>query len=119
MLLHLAWMIIMVLSGSFYILADMYIFIVFVFNLMLVYGVFILRKKMPDTPRPYKVWGYPWMPVLVIFFNLLYLVITVYNDVGNYIAGKTHVINSVFGIVLCLIGVPFYFYFKKKYGSAT
>ncbi len=118
-ILHLVWMIPMVLSGSFIILADMYIFIVFVFNLMLVAGVYILRKKMPDTPRPYKVWGYPWMPALVIIFNLLYLVITVYNDVSNYLSGKTHVINSVFGIVLCLIGVPFYFYFKKKYGSAT
>lgn len=115
MLLHLAWMIIMVFSGSFYILADMYIFIVFVFNLMLVFGIYILRKKMPDAKRPYKVWGYPWMPALVIIFNLLYLVITIYNDVNNYLSGKTHIINSVFGIALCLIGIPFYFYFKKKY----
>ena len=117
LILHLVWMIPMVLSGSFFILADMYIFVVFIFNLMLVSGIYILRKKMPDMPRPYKVWGYPWMPALVIIFNLLYLIITVCNDVSNYLSGKTHVINSVFGIILCLIGVPFYFYFKKKYGS--
>ena len=115
MLLHLFWMIPLVLSGSFFILADMYIFVVFIFNLMLVFGIYVLRKKMPDAIRPYKVWGYPWMPALVIVFNLLYLSITVYNDVSNYISGKTNVINSVFGIVLCLVGVPFYFYFKRKY----
>jgi APA family basic amino acid/polyamine antiporter len=119
MLLHLFWMIPLVLSGSFFILADMYIFVVFIFNLMLVAGIYILRKKMPDAPRPYKVWGYPWMPALVIVFNLIYLVITVRTDIHNYVSGKTHVINSVFGIILCLIGIPFYFYFKKKYGSSV
>ena len=117
MLLHLFWMIPLVLSGSFFILADMYIFVVFIFNLMLVTGIYILRRKMPDAPRPYKVWGYPWMPALVIIFNFVYLVITVRTDILNYISGKTHVINSVFGIILCVIGIPFYFYFKKKYGN--
>jgi APA family basic amino acid/polyamine antiporter len=117
MLLHLFWMIPLVLSGSFFILADMYIFVVFIFNLMLVAGIYILRKKMPEAHRPYRVWGYPWMPALVIIFNLVYLVITVRTDILNYISGKTHVINSIFGIILCMIGIPFYFYFKKKYGK--
>ena len=34
----------------------LYIFVTWLFNLMLVAGVFILRKKMPDAIRPYKVW---------------------------------------------------------------
>ena len=112
--LHFTLMVAMVLSGSFYILADMYVFIVWVFNLLLIYGVFILRKKMPDVHRPYKVWGYPWMPVLVLLFNAFYLVIMLYNDINNYITGKTHVINSVFGLVLTAIGIPLYWYFKRK-----
>src|SRR5678810_216737 len=48
LMVHLGLMIVMVLSGSFFILADMYIFIVWVFNLMMMIGLFILRKKMPD-----------------------------------------------------------------------
>jgi APA family basic amino acid/polyamine antiporter len=117
MLLHLAWMIIMVFSGSFYILADMYIFVTWLFNLMLVAGVFILRKKMPDAIRPYKVWGYPLVPVIALLCTTLYLCVTLYNDISAYNGGKTNLINSVFGIALTAIGIPFYYYFKKKYKS--
>ena len=116
-MLHLVWMILMVISGSFNILADMYIFIVWVFNIMLMYGLFILRKKMPDAERPYKVWGYPWMPILTILFNAFYLIVILYNDISNYIDGKTHIMNSVFGLVLTATGIPLYWYFKKKYKS--
>ena len=113
-MLHLAWMICMVISGSFNILADMYIFIVWVFNLMLIAGLFILRKKMPAAERPYKVWLYPWMPLLVLLFNAFYLVMILYNDISNYTSGKTHIMNSVFGLVLTASGIPLYWYFKKK-----
>ncbi len=112
--LHFAWMFILVLSGSFTILADIYIFIVWLFNLMLVAGVIILRKKMPDAERPYKVWGYPWVPVIVIIFNLFYLVMTMYNDIHNYTTGKANTINSVIGLLLTAIGIPLYFYFRKN-----
>jgi APA family basic amino acid/polyamine antiporter len=114
LLIHLALMIIMVLSGSFFILADMYIFIVWTFNLLLMIGLFILRKKMPERDRPYKVWGYPWMPILVILFNAFYLLITLIDDIGNYVSGKTQLMNSVFGIAITAAGIPLYFYFKKK-----
>jgi basic amino acid/polyamine antiporter, APA family len=117
MLLHLGWMIVMVFSGSFYILADMYIFVTWLFNLMLVAGVFVLRKKMPDAERPYKVWGYPIVPIVSLLCTTLYLCVTLYNDIAAYNSGKTNLINSVFGIALTAIGIPFYFYFKKKYKS--
>ncbi len=115
MLLHLGWMIVMVFSGSFYILADMYIFVTWLFNLMLVAGVFILRKKMPNAIRPYKVWGYPFVPIIALLCTSFYLIITLYNDITAYNSGKINLINSVFGIALTAIGIPFYFYFKNKY----
>jgi basic amino acid/polyamine antiporter, APA family len=118
LLIHLVWMIVMVFSGSFYILADMYIFVTWLFNLLLVAGVFVLRRKMPDADRPYKVWGYPYVPILALLFNVFYLVITVVNDVSNYISGKTHIINSVFGIALTAVGIPFYWYFKSRYTAS-
>ena len=114
-LIHFVWMLILVLSGSFTILADLYIFIVWLFNLMLVAGVIILRKRMPDAERPYKVWGYPWVPIIVIIFNAFYLVMTLYNDIKNYNMGKSNTINSVIGLVLTAIGIPLYFYFRRKY----
>ncbi|MFN8243204.1 MAG: amino acid permease [Ferruginibacter sp.] len=119
MLLHLAWMIVMVFSGSFYILADMYIFVTWLFNLMLVAGVFVLRKKMPDAVRPYKVWGYPVVPVIALLCTAFYLVMTLYADIDAYRSGKTHIINSVFGIVLTAIGIPLYVYFRRKNRAGT
>jgi len=115
LLVHLAVMTVMVLSGSFFILADMYIFIVWAFNLMMMIGLFILRKKMPEKERPYRVWGYPWIPILVILFNVFYLVITLIDDIQNYIEGKTKLMNSVFGIVVTAAGIPLYYYFRWKY----
>ena len=115
LLVHLGLMIVMVLSGSFFILADMYIFIVWAFNLMMMIGLFILRKKMPGKERPYRVWGYPWIPVLVILFNAFYLIITLVDDIQNYIEGKTRLMNSVFGIVVTAAGIPLYYYFRWKY----
>jgi len=115
LLVHLGLMIVMVLSGSFFILADMYIFIVWTFNLMLMIGVFILRRKMQDRERPYRVWGYPWMPMMVILFNAFYLIITLTDDIQKYIDGKTRLMNSVFGIVVTAAGIPLYYYFRRKY----
>ena len=114
-IIHFAWMFILTFSGSFAILADVYIFVVWVFNLMLVAGVIILRKRMPEAERPYKVWGYPWIPIIVIIFNAFYLVMTMYNDITNYNTGKSATINSVIGLVLTAIGIPLYFYFRRKY----
>jgi APA family basic amino acid/polyamine antiporter len=82
---------------------------------MLVAGVIILRRRMPDAERPYKVWGYPWVPIIVIIFNAFYLVMTLYNDIKNYNMGKSNTINSVIGLVLTAIGIPLYFYFRRKY----
>ena len=92
----------------------MYIFIVWVFNLMMMAGLFVLRKQYPGKARPYKVWGYPWMPLMVILFNGGYLFFTLYDDIRNYIDGKTPVMNSVFGLVVVCLGVPLYLYFKRN-----
>lgn len=113
-LLHLGLMVLMVVSGSFFILADMYIFIVWLFNLLMMIGLFILRKKMPDKERPYRVWGYPWLPVLVILFNAFYIVITLMDDIQNYVDGRSRLMNSVFGIVVTALGIPFYWYFQRR-----
>lgn len=115
LLLHFGVMLVMVFSGSFYILTDMYIFVAWLFNLMMISGVFILRRKMPDAERPYKVWGYPWVPAVLLVFTAFYLGFTLYNDIGNYMAGKTRIMNSVLGLILTATGIPFYVYFRWKY----
>jgi APA family basic amino acid/polyamine antiporter len=113
-LFHLVFMILLVFSGSFYMLTDMYIFIVWFFNLFLIGGLFILRKKMPEAKRPYKVWGYPWMPLTVLICNTIFLGLIVYGDWESYMEGKTAVVNSLAGMVLTALGIPLYFYLKWR-----
>lgn len=108
------WSSILVVSGSFDILADMFIFMSWVFYGLVVIGVFILRRKLPAAERPYKAWGYPWIPLVFILFTALYIGTTLYNDISNYRNGSSPIINSVFGLLLTVIGVPLYYYFKRK-----
>jgi APA family basic amino acid/polyamine antiporter len=108
------WSSLFVISGSFDILADMFIFVSWIFYGLVVAGVFVLRKKMPHVGRPYKVSGYPFLPAIFILFTGFYLGTTVYNDISNYTTGKAPFINSVFGMLLTIIGIPLYFYFKRN-----
>ena len=113
LLLHAGWASVLVVSGSFDMLTDMLIFISWLFYGMTVAGLFILRRKLPHVHRPYKVPGYPLVPLIFCAFTAMFLVITLYNDINNYAEGKTPVVNAAMGFVLTLIGVPFYWYFKR------
>ncbi len=108
------WSCVLVLSGTFDMLTDMLIFVTWIFYALGAYGVFVLRKKMPDTPRPYKVWGYPYVPAIFVLFAAAYVVITLYNDVTAYMNHTSPLINSVFGLCLVATGLPFYYYFQRK-----
>jgi APA family basic amino acid/polyamine antiporter len=112
LLFHLVWTVLLTLSGSFFMLADMSIFIVWLFNMFFVGGLFILRKKMPDANRPFKVWGYPWMPGFVFIGSLVFLVLIVTKDITNYTSGNSPVVNSLAAMVLTGLGIPLYYFFK-------
>lgn len=108
------WSCILVFSGTFDTLTDMLVFVSWLFYTMGAVGVFILRKKMPDVPRPYRVWGYPMIPAIFVIFAAAFVIFTVYSDIDNYLSGKSAIINSVFGLVLVAFGIPFYMYFTRK-----
>ncbi len=107
-----------ILTGSFDMLTDLFVFITWIFYGFAAFGIFILRRKMPDAERPYKAWGYPILPLFFVGFSLFYFVITLYTDITNYIDGKTPFISSVFGLLLTAAGIPLYFFFKKRYPHA-
>ncbi|NOT77264.1 MAG: amino acid permease [Cyclobacteriaceae bacterium] len=100
------WASILVLSGSFEQLTDMLIFASFIFYGSTTLGVFILRYKMPDAPRPYKAWGYPVVPALFILFCMALVAITLMERPRE----------ALLGLGLMVTGVPFYLYWKKKIG---
>jgi basic amino acid/polyamine antiporter, APA family len=113
LLMHGALAFLFILTGSFDMLADIFTFIAWLAYLLGAVGIFVLRKKLPDQPRPYRVWGYPFMPLLFILFAAFYVVSTIWNDINNYISGQTPVINSVLGLAITALGVPLYGYFKR------
>jgi len=98
------WACVLVLSGTFDQLTDMIIFAIFFYYGATALGVFILRKTMKDTPRPYKVWGYPVVPSIVILFCAALFLNTI-NERPR---------EAGIGLALMLSGVPFYFWFKRK-----
>jgi basic amino acid/polyamine antiporter, APA family len=98
------WACILVLSGTFDQLTDMIIFAVFIYYGITALGVFILRKKMPDAPRPYKVWGYPFVPAIFILFCIALF--------GNTIITRPR--EAAIGLILMLTGVPLWWWFRRK-----
>lgn len=97
------WACLLVLSGTFDQLTDMIIFAVFIFYGATTLGVFILRRTRPDAPRPYRVWGYPVVPAIVILFCVGLVVNTFFSRPRE----------AIMGLVLILTGVPMYFWFLR------
>ena len=109
-----AWTICLIISGSFDMLTDILIFVSWFFYGMSALGVFLLRKKMKDVNRSYKVWGYPIVPAIFVLFTTFFLVVTLVNDISHYRDGQTQVIHSVLGILITLVGLPIYYISRKK-----
>lgn len=114
LLFNAVWTVLLTFSGSFDMLTDMLIFVTWFFYGMSALGVIILRFKMKHVERPYKVWGYPVVPVIFVLFTFFFLVSTVYTDVMNYRSGTTPIINSLFGLLIATIGIPVYLLSKPK-----
>jgi len=98
------WASVLVLSGTFDQLTDMLIFAVYIFYGATATGVFILRRRMPDTHRPYKVWGYPIVPAIFVLFCIGLFFNTII----------TRPREAMIGLTLILTGIPVYFIFRRK-----
>jgi basic amino acid/polyamine antiporter, APA family len=104
MILLCLWSCVVVLSGWF---DDLYNFVIFgswILYLMTAVSVFVLRKKRPDVVRPYRVIGYPWVPVLFVIVAAFLLASTL----------QTRPRESLMGLGLMALGVPFYFFWRRR-----
>jgi APA family basic amino acid/polyamine antiporter len=100
------WTSLLTLSGSYGNLLDYVVIAVLIFYILTVIGVFILRKKQPDTERSYKVWGYPVVPAL-------YVVMATFICV-NLISYKPE--YTLPGIGIVVLGVPVYYLINRAKG---
>jgi len=93
-----AWASVLCLSGSYGELLEYCTFASLFFYLITVVGLFRLRIKEPETERPYRVWGYPWIPLL---YSLLASAICL-----GILTSKFE--SSVKGLALVALGFPIY-----------
>lgn len=90
---------ILCLSGRYGDLLDMIAFVVVLFYALTIIGIFILRKKMPDADRPYKAFGYPFLPVIYIIMAFAFCILLIFYK-PTY-AG--------WGLGIVLAGIPIYY----------
>jgi APA family basic amino acid/polyamine antiporter len=98
------WAALLVLSGRFEQLFTYVIFSSWILYAMTAAAVLVLRRKQPGLLRPYRTLGYPWVPIIFVLVAFTLIVSTLLDSPRE----------SLMGIGLILVGVPFYFYWKKR-----
>ena len=96
------------LIGQFNLLTDLAVFSCWIFYTLTFYCVIVLRKKMPDAERKYKVPMYPVIPILAIASGLYVIVSQL------FMSGTKATIMSLASIGITLIGLPVYMAVKKN-----
>lgn len=103
------WSAILSLSGTFNQLLTYVIFGQWIFFGLTVAAVFVLRRKRPDLPRPYKTWGYPITPAL-------FILCAIYISLNSLV---TQFESAMFGLLVILVGIPAYLYWKRRAPKAV
>lgn len=105
-----AWAVLLVFSGTYEQLYTYVVFASILFHAATAAAVFVLRRKRPDLPRPYRTWGYPAVPALFILACLLLI--------GNTLAERP--VESLLGLGLVALGLPAYAWLRRgAAGSQT
>ena len=98
------WAAALCLTGKYGDLLDFVVIIVLIFYILTIYGIFILRKKMPDAERPYRAFGYPFLPFLYIIIATAICAALLVTKTGT----------CGWGVLIMLIGIPIYYLMNKE-----
>jgi basic amino acid/polyamine antiporter, APA family len=96
--------ILLLFAGNFRQLFSLAIFAEWLFYLVSTTTVFVLRKREPNAPRPYRTWGYPAVPAIFVAAAAVLLYYTFMENIRN----------SMWGLVVIAAGMPIYWYFAKR-----
>jgi APA family basic amino acid/polyamine antiporter len=98
------WSIVLVALGTYEQLYTYVIFAAWIMYALTTFGVVVLRRKLPALPRPYRVFGYPLVPVVFVLAAIWL--------VGNLVIERPK--EAAWGILIVGLGVPTYFFWKRK-----
>ncbi len=104
LILQGAWSILLVFSGTYIELLDYVIFAALLFYALTVSGLFVLRRTKPDEIRPYKAWGYPFLP-------LLYIVLCIIVMVDLLVVRPEYTWP---GLIIVASGIPVFYFWRKR-----
>jgi basic amino acid/polyamine antiporter, APA family len=104
LLVQAVWTVVLCISGTYGQLLDYIIFAELVFYILTIVGLFVLRVKQPNAPRPYKAWGYPVLPAIYIAMAAWICVVLL-----RYKPQYTWP-----GLVLVLLGIPVYLFWSRR-----
>ncbi len=98
------WTSILCLTGKYGQLLDFVVIVVLIFYILTIVGIFILRKSQPANERPYKAFGYPFLPGLYVILSAIFclsLLVTKFETCG-------------WGVLIMLVGIPIYYLTKPE-----
>ena len=98
------WGGLLTLSGTYEQITAYVVFGSWAFYALTALAVIVLRRKMPDAPRPYRAWGYPYATLLFVAVAAWFLYHTLAHDTRN----------AAIGIALLLVSLPCYYYWSRK-----
>ncbi len=97
------WSAVLTISGRY---DQLYTYVIYGMVLsytLTVVGMFLLRWKRPEIPRPYRCTGYPWLPAIYVLIGTVWTLNTIF----------TRPTEAFWGTAIVLIGVPFYMFWKR------
>jgi APA family basic amino acid/polyamine antiporter len=97
------WAAVLAISGSYERLFSYVIFAAWIFYGLAVLGVVVLRRKAPDVPRPYRMWGYPVTPLAFVAVAFWFVINTII----------TTPVSSLIGLAIVAAGVPVYYIWRR------
>jgi APA family basic amino acid/polyamine antiporter len=101
------WGAVLTMSGRY---DQLYTYVIFGMVLsytLTVIGLFVLRWKKPDVPRPYRCTGYPWLPAIYVLVGVTWTLNTIIHRPSEALGSAA----------IVLVGVPGYLYWKRKSGG--
>jgi len=92
-------------------LTDNVVFISFFFYGLSALGLLVLRRTHPHLHRPYRVWGYPYVPIAYVAVAFSFVGYLVYDQVVNFSGDN---FNRVFSLLVVVAGLPIYFWYRRQ-----
>jgi APA family basic amino acid/polyamine antiporter len=109
LMVQMFWACIVALSGSYDTITDYAIFALTLFYILVAASIFLFRKRMPDAERPYRTWGYPFVPIVFLLVSTWLIFQTIRNTPRQ----------SAIGLGLILLGLPVYYLINRSQKSTS